>query len=100
MFKSHNKIIFGSIEAARDVLENGYASLVWPDEGEFRGKDFVFNAEHEDFDAITLDSFTSSAIVKVYEALNADNQKAVEKMLKQNRVRFMKFIDFCWKQCK
>ena len=58
------------------------------------------NVKFKDNKRATVDLFTASAIMKVYDAVKPDNKKKIEKMMNGTLVDFLKLQKFAMKQVK
>lgn len=72
-----------TIETVRDVAKNGCVKIRFA----------------EDSKPWTLDSFTASAMMACYNALNEANQAKIADMIR-TKAGFMRYVSFCWKHVK
>jgi len=63
-------------------------------------RSIVDNRQAEKIHGMMVDMFTASAMVKVYDALNKDNQSKFKDMINKNLKGFMAMQSFAMKQVK
>ena len=56
--------------------------------------------EFENGNDVKVDVQTANVLLKVYDALNSQNQKKFEDALRKNEKSFMKMLDFAWSKMK
>ncbi|MGF1827517.1 hypothetical protein [Vibrio splendidus] len=96
-------VIFNS-NVINEVKENGAVKLVWANElvgGELNNQTPVFTDESKSIglEAIILDSYTASAMVKVLGALSEGVKEKVIKRIDSDRGYFGMFVEQVWNVC-
>lgn len=73
-------------------------AFVWPDEGQFVNKKWIFNEEHKNkFEPLLIDIQSTNAMLIVYNALDKqENKDKFKRMISKNRGTFGTIIEFCW----
>ena len=97
-------VIFNS-NVINEVKDTGAVKLVWANElvgGELKNQTPVFNDESKSIglEAIILDSYTASAMVKVLGALSEEVKEKVIKRIDSDRGYFGMFVEQVWKCVK
>lgn len=71
-----------TVESLRSIVKNqGYKFFTW-------GND------RPDYEPLLIDMFSASAMVQVYDAMNAEHKAKFERMVKASRAQFMKMQTF------
>lgn len=55
-------------------------------------REIVANKQYEDIDGDTMDLFTASAVVQVYDALNDENKAKLENMAEKSLPRMVQAV--------
>lgn len=74
-------------QVRRVITEGRYFYLVWEN-------------DPPEAEPILLDLFTASALVKIHDALNPENQAKVEEQIAASRAKFCRYVDFCWEHIR
>lgn len=88
-------VVLFSMKAFLDQSDKVY--YVWPEEGSFDKKGrWSFNEEHKDFEPLLVDSYSRSAVLVVFNAVNNENATKLAGMLSADRGKFGYWVDNCF----
>lgn len=82
-----------TIDAFREMPV--FRSLVWMDEGVFKGGKWHFNADHADYEPILIDRNTASLMVQAYDAASPESRKLLDKLI-ASRGTFCHLAETLW----
>ncbi len=82
-----------TIEIFRDMPV--FRSLVWEDEGTFKGDKWHFNEAHADYEPILIDRNTVNLLVQAYD-MASEGSKRILLLQMADRARFVHLAEWLW----
>ena len=91
-------VVFGSIDALKEIMAVGPLRFVWPEEcEEAKSGGWMFNIDHDDFQPLLVDAYTASMLVQIHDKLSPERQGRFADQLEKSRGYFGYWIESGWK---
>jgi len=91
--KAWKSCMVPTIDAFRDMPI--FRSLVWLDEGTFKGDKWYFNGAHADYEPILIDRNTASLLVQAYDLASPASKKILDSKI-VDRATFCQLAEWIW----